>query len=66
MDWKFKKDIPPQGSSDGFWYDITDGGYIRPKEILGDEEQLKILNEALRIVSNFEWTIKSKGILEQF
>ena len=28
MEWKFKEDAERQGSSDGFWYDLVDGGYI--------------------------------------
>jgi hypothetical protein len=38
MNWKFNPNVEPQGSSDGFWYDLTSGGYIKPSELLADEE----------------------------
>jgi len=66
MDWKFKKDAELQGSSDGFWYDITMGGYIKPEEILEDKEQLNKLFDALDLVESFEKALESKGLLNEF
>ena len=34
INWKFKENAELQGSTDGFWYDITDGGYIEPELLL--------------------------------
>lgn len=64
MNWKFKKDVPPQGSSDGFWYDITDGGYIKPEEILDDQVQLDTVNEAIKVLKSFEMALEAEGITE--
>jgi hypothetical protein len=36
----------PVGTSNGFWYDISDGGYIVPEDILHDQERAKKLNAA--------------------
>ena len=66
INWKFKKDAEPQGSSDGFWYDLTSGGYINPGAVLEDEEQLKKLNEALEIVESFESALKDNELLNEF
>jgi hypothetical protein len=51
IQWKFKDDL--ELIEDDFWYDLTDGGYIRPEEILTDENQIKLLKEALGIVLSF-------------
>jgi len=66
MEWKFKKDAQMQGSSDGFWYDLIDGGYIKPEEVLEDVEQLKKLNDAIGIVSSFEEALHKAELLEEF
>ena len=66
MKWKFKKDAEPQGSSDGFWYDITLGGYIEPKDLLEDEDQIKQLNKAIELVQSFEDAMDAKGLLNEF
>lgn len=65
MEWKFKKDVPKQGSSDGFWYDIAEGGYIKPGEVLDDEEQLKKVNEAVELLRSFERALEAEGITEE-
>ena len=41
------------GSSD-FWYDLTDGGYIKPEEILENPEDIKKVQEAIQIVKDFQ------------
>lgn len=64
--WKFKKDAEPQGSSDGFWYDLTSGGYISPSAVLEDEEQLKKLNDAIAVVSSFESALEDEELLNEF
>ncbi len=42
MDWEFKKDCRSV-NLDEFWYDLTDGGYIDPSELLENKEQIKNL-----------------------
>lgn len=64
MDWKFKKDIKPVSSSE-FWYDITDGGYIRPEEMLADSEQNKKLQEAIDLVISFHDALEENNLLEE-
>lgn len=66
MDWKFKKDVEPQGSSDGFWYDITWGGYIKPEELLEDPAQLKQLQEAIKLVKGFEKALEKAELIIEF
>jgi hypothetical protein len=66
MDWKFKEDAEPQGSSDGFWYDITSGGYIKPEAVLADSEQLAQLKAALELVCSFETALEDNELLNEF
>lgn len=66
MEWKFKKDVEPQGGSNGFWYDITSGGYIKPVELLDDKEQLDELSKAINIVSSFEQAMIDNELINEF
>jgi len=66
MKWKLKKDIRPVGSSDGFWYDITLGGSIKPEELLDDKEQLRALEEAIKLINSFENYLEEKELLNEF
>ena len=66
MEWKFKENAAPQGSSDGFWYDITRGGYIKPEDVLADPEQLEKVTEAVNVLESFEAALESAGLLEEF
>ena len=66
INWKFKNDAEPQGSSSGFWYDLIDGGYIRPEELLKDEKQLKELENAIEIVKSFEQALEDNELLIEY
>jgi hypothetical protein len=41
-------------ASDGFWYNLTAGGYFKPEHILADEEQIKKVNEAKELMMALE------------
>lgn len=58
----FKKRDEPVYSND-FWYDLTDGGYIDPDEILENDDAKK-LKEAIQIVQAFEEEAIANGIIE--
>lgn len=57
-EWAFKEGI--EVLSDEFWYDLTDGGYIKPAEVLIDQDQAKKLQEAIDLVRSFEHAIYEK------
>lgn len=42
------------GGSDGFWYDITSGGYFKPEKVLADKEDIKRVNDALKLLRELE------------
>ena len=66
MDWKFKDDALPCGSSNGFWYDITDGGYIVPRELLSDDFQLQEVEHAVYILRSFQRALEDESLLIEF
>jgi len=41
-------------STTDFWYDLTDGGYLNPKEICEKEEDALKVIKAAKIVKEFE------------
>ena len=66
MIWQFKKDAEPQGGSDGFWYDLTTGGYIKPELLLIDKKQLDELSKAIQLVRSFEAAMEEAELLNEF
>ena len=66
MNWKFKKDAEPQGSSNGFWYDLTDGGYVKPEELLEDEKQIEEVVKAIDLLESFEIALLNNDLLNVF
>lgn len=59
-------DNEPVGTSNGFWYDISDGGYIKPEEVLVDQERAKKLNDAIQLLMNWEQELREDEKLNEF
>ena len=66
IEWKFKDGAKPQGSSDGFWYDLTDGGYLKPEKVLDDPAQLQAVREAVALLRSFEQALEDAELLNEF
>ena len=47
-------DIVSTVDNEGFWYSITGGGYLIPENLLVDEEDIKKVKEAIKILKEFE------------
>ena len=41
-------------STSDFLYDLMDGGYLNPEEILEDEKDVKAVNDAIKVLMNFK------------
>lgn len=54
------------GTSNGFWYDLTAGGYIRPEEVLADQVRAAELNAAVKLLRDWEQELIADEILNQF
>jgi len=48
---KIKKDLDVW--TDDFWYDITDGGRLKPKEICENETDAVRVIEAIKVIEDF-------------
>jgi len=62
--WKVKKDASIGDDfiyHRGFWSDLVDGK-INPEEILEDKFQIKALEDAINVVSQFETMLWEKNI----
>lgn len=66
MKFVFKINAQKQGGSNNFWYDLTQGGYIKPEEVLKNIEQLVQLQKAINTVRNFELALEEYGLLNEF
>ena len=41
-------------STDDFWYDLTDGGYLKPEEILENQSEILVVKDAIEVLKNFQ------------
>lgn len=54
--YKLKNNITPDDVyiSEDFWYDLFDGGYINPEQILEDQESIEKINKAIEVLEEFK------------
>jgi len=50
--------------TDDFWYDLTDGGYIKPENILLSDEDIEKVKNALSVLTEWKREMESRGILQ--
>ncbi len=48
---KIKKNC--KASTSDFWYDLTDGGYLKPEKICADKEDAEKVKEAIKVIQDF-------------
>lgn len=53
-----------QVTSGEFWYDLTDGGYIKPEELVIAEDAEKV-KYAIEVIQEFKETLEENGLLEE-
>lgn len=61
--YKFKE---PHETTNGFWYDITDGGYLKPENLLIDEKKSKALNEAIKLLEGWKQELEDDEMLIEY
>lgn len=49
---KIKKGI--EVSTQDFWYDLTDGGYLEPDEICDNQEDADKVKKAIAVIIDFQ------------
>lgn len=40
--------------TDDFWYNLTEGGYLKPEELLEDSKDVERVKEAIAVINEFE------------
>lgn len=58
---EFKKDI--EITTSDFWYDLFQGGYIKPEEILESPEDAKNVRQAINVLKKFYNSAEDKEII---
>ena len=41
-------------STEDFWYDLTDGGYIKPEEMCANSDDAYAINQAIGLLQRFK------------
>jgi hypothetical protein len=47
------------------WYALTDGGYLKPEEVVSDKKQLKKLEDAIQLVRDFIQQCYDDEVIEE-
>lgn len=63
MNFVFKEKFESVATND-FWYDLTDGGYITPKNFLAQTQQIKEVNNAIKLLMDFRDALEREEMLE--
>lgn len=51
---KEKENIACTIDNEGFWYALTDGGYLKPEDIYEDKETINAVKKAVEIIRKFK------------
>ena len=60
---KFKKDAIIESSD--FWYDLFEGGYIKPKNLLESLDDILAVERAKNLLMEFRNHAEEQGVLEE-
>ena len=60
---KFKKDVKIY--SDNFWYDLFEGGYIKPEKLLKNQKDIKKVNLAIATLKQFSNEAIKQNVVEE-
>jgi hypothetical protein len=61
---QFKKNVDPISSDDPY-YDLFQGGYIKPELLLKNQEEVEKVKEAIATVKTFIDEATEKGLIEE-
>jgi hypothetical protein len=60
---EFKKNI--EIFTDDFWYDVFEGGYIKPEKLLKNESDVVQINKAIKILNTFKTELEKQNIIQE-
>jgi len=58
---KYKKKI----TTDDFWYDLFEGSYINPRKVLANKDDVKRVEEAIKILLEFKQAGEDQNMIEE-
>ena len=59
---KFKKSA--KIVTDDFYYDLTDGGYIKPEKLLENKSDADKVLEAIKVLEDFKRSAEDQDVIE--
>jgi len=59
---KFEKNA--RITTSDFWYDITDGGYIKPENLLENKADVLAVKKAIETLEDFRQSAEDQDVLE--
>lgn len=63
MTMKFKKDAERTATSD-FWYDLFEGGYLKPEKFIENPKVAKRLEDARNLLMEYKSELMDSGLVE--
>ena len=60
-EWELFEDAEPQGSSDGFWYDLTKG-YIDLEKLIKNPDHLEKAKNAVKTLESLQKALEQKAL----
>lgn len=51
-------------STDDFYYDLFDGGYIKPEKLLKSKDDMEKVKSAIAVIKDFKSSAEKADILE--
>ncbi len=51
-------------STDDFFYDLFDGGYIKPEKLLKNKDDIKKVQEAISVITEFKDAAEAEDIIQ--
>jgi hypothetical protein len=60
MDYKKNATV----ETDDFWYDLIDGGYIKPEKILANPNDVKKIKYAIKVLENWKNDLEKNDIIQ--
>jgi len=61
---EFKDNIDPISTCE-FWYDVFDGGYIEPEDLLKNKEDIDKVRNAITLLNQFRDELEENEIIEK-
>jgi hypothetical protein len=60
---KFEEGVKIETSE--FWYDLFEGGYIKPEKLLANKEDASKVREAMNLIEEFRDRAAESGVIDE-